>query len=131
MRKPTICICENADQHCSNCTAVFATDIVHVQLLFFFFINIKFQVSSYLLFLYSLLCVVPGRKSRKPFSFFFFFLFFFASRLILFRCTCWTILNQFVLKDMFNSGSTLSLRNAAVRSLHLIIKLGELKHAPM
>ena len=43
---------------------VFATWIV--QLLFY--INPKFHASSHLLWLYSLVCVGPGRKPRRPFS---------------------------------------------------------------
>ena len=31
-----------------------------------FFLNRKFQASSYLLWLYSPICVGPGRKSRRP-----------------------------------------------------------------
>ena len=41
---------------------VFATRIVN----FFFFLNPKFQVSNHLLWLYSPVCVGPGRKSRRP-----------------------------------------------------------------
>ena len=43
---------------------VFATWIVH----FLFFLNPKFQVSSHLLCLYSLVCVGPVRKPRCWFS---------------------------------------------------------------
>ena len=42
-------------------TFVFATQIVK----YFFFLNLKFQASSHLLWLYSLFCVGPGWKSRK------------------------------------------------------------------
>ena len=41
---------------------VFATRIVQ----FLFFLNPKFQVSCHLLQLYSLVCVRPGRKPRRP-----------------------------------------------------------------
>ena len=41
---------------------VFATRIV----LFLYFLNPKFQASSYLLWLYSPVCVGPGRKPRSP-----------------------------------------------------------------
>ena len=56
--KPTICIGENkgADQLIS--AFVFATRIVQ----FLFYLNQKFQASSSLLCLYSLVCVEPVRK---------------------------------------------------------------------
>ena len=41
---------------------VFATKIVQS----LYFPNTKFQASSYLLLLYSLVCVRPGRKPRRP-----------------------------------------------------------------
>ena len=41
---------------------VFATRIVQS----LYFLNPKFQASSYLLLLYSLVCVGPGRKPRRP-----------------------------------------------------------------
>ena len=57
MRKPGFfCICENKEQ------ISFATRIVH----FLFYLNPKFQVSSHLLWLYSPVCVGPGRKPRRP-----------------------------------------------------------------
>ena len=43
---------------------VFATQIVH----FLYYLNPKFQVSSHLLWLYSLVCVGPGRKPDRWFS---------------------------------------------------------------
>ena len=52
LRKPTICICENKD-------AVTAQLISAL-----FFLNPKFQTSSLLLRLYSLVCVGPGRKPK-------------------------------------------------------------------
>ena len=68
MRKPAFCICENkdADQLRGNREAdqrlVFATRIVQS----LYFLNLKFQASSHLLWLYSPVCVGPGRKSRRP-----------------------------------------------------------------
>ena len=67
MRKPAFCICENkdanqlrgnrsADQHLC----------FHFKSLYF--INWKFQASSYLLWLYSLMCVEPGHKPEDRFS---------------------------------------------------------------
>ena len=41
---------------------VFATQIVQS----LFFLNPKFQASSHFLWLYSPVCVGPGRKPRKP-----------------------------------------------------------------
>ena len=68
MRKPAFCICENkdADQLRGNREAdqrlCFATRIVK----YLYFLNPKFQASSHLLWLYSLVCVGPGRKPRRP-----------------------------------------------------------------
>ena len=71
MRKPVICICENKTQISFavtvklNSAFVFATRIVQ----FLYFLNPKFQASSYLLWLYSPVCVGPGRKpQRRVFS---------------------------------------------------------------
>ena len=66
MEKPTICIGENkgADQLRSNCEAdhafVFATLIVQ----FLYFLNPKFPASNHLLWLYSPVCVRPGRNTK-------------------------------------------------------------------
>ena len=68
MRKPAFCICENKDADQLRGTAklisdfVFATRIVQS----LFFLNPKFQASYHLLWLYSLVCVGPGRKPRRP-----------------------------------------------------------------
>ena len=71
MRKLDFCICENkdADQLRSDRTGdrgdstfVFAIRIVH----FLYYLYPKFQASSHLLWLYSLVCVGPGRKPRRP-----------------------------------------------------------------
>ena len=66
MRKPAFCICENkdADQLRSNCTA-------DKRLCFCYTDSIipllpKFQASSHLLWLYSPVCVGPGRKPGRP-----------------------------------------------------------------
>ena len=70
MRKPTICICENkdADQLRGNremiSAFVFATQIVQS----LYFLNLKFQASSHLLQLDSLVYVGPGRKPECWFS---------------------------------------------------------------
>ena len=84
MRKPTFCICENkdADQLRFAVTAklitafVFATKIVQ----FLYFLNPKFQASSHLLWLYSPVCVRPGRKPERWFS------------QLLFECTAQTLI---------------------------------------
>ena len=66
--KTGFCICRNkdADQLRSNCAAdqrlFFATRIVES----LFFLHPKFQTSSNLLWLCSLVCVGPGRKPRRP-----------------------------------------------------------------
>ena len=64
VKKPDICICENkdADQLQLISTFVFATRIVQS----LYFLNPKFQASSHLLWLYSPVCVGPGRKPRRP-----------------------------------------------------------------
>ena len=66
MRKPTFCICEtkDADQLRGKLVSafVFATRIVQS----LYFLNPKFQASSHLLCVYSLVCVRPGRKPRRP-----------------------------------------------------------------
>ena len=68
VRKPAFCICENkdADQLRGNREAdqrpCFATQIQQT----LYFLNSKFQASSHLLWLYSLVYVRPGRKPRRP-----------------------------------------------------------------
>ena len=68
MRKPAFCICENkdADQLRGNREAdqrlFFATRIVQSLT----FLNPKFKASSHLLWLYSPVCVGPGREPRGP-----------------------------------------------------------------
>ena len=69
MRKPTFCICENkdADQLRGNREADQRLCFRYiVQSLYF--LNPKFQASSHLLWLYSLVCVRPGRKPEYWFS---------------------------------------------------------------
>ena len=65
MRKPDFCLCENkdTDQLCSNCTAD--------QRLCFRYLDstippLQFQDSYFLLRLYRLVCVRPGRKPQIP-----------------------------------------------------------------
>ena len=70
MRKPTFSYANTKMQISFAVTAklisafVFATQIV----LFLYYINPIFQVSSLLLWLYSLVCVGPGRKPECWFS---------------------------------------------------------------
>ena len=68
VRKPTFCICENKDadqlrgyREADQCF-VFDTKIVQP----LYFLNTKFQTSRHLLWLYSLVCIGPGRKLRSP-----------------------------------------------------------------
>ena len=60
MRKPFFCICEKTKKLTS--AFVFATRIVQS----FDFLNPKFQAFSHLLWLYSPICVGPGRTPRRP-----------------------------------------------------------------
>ena len=69
MRKLAFCICENKDADQLRVvtaklisTFVFATPIVQS----LFFLNPKFQASSHLLWLYSLVRVRPGQIPRRP-----------------------------------------------------------------
>ena len=68
MRKPAFCICETKTQISFAVTAklisafVFATRTVQS----LYFLNAKFQTSSHLQWLYSPVCVGPGRKPRGP-----------------------------------------------------------------
>ena len=68
VRKPAFCICENKGADQLRITAklisifVFATQIVQP----LYFLNTKFQASNHLLWLYSPVCVRPGRKPWRP-----------------------------------------------------------------
>ena len=68
VRKPAFCICENKDADQLRGSAklisafVFATWIVQS----LYFLNTKFQASSHLVWLYSLVCVGPGRIPPGP-----------------------------------------------------------------
>ena len=74
VRKPAFCICENKDTDYIASRGnrevtgklisafVFTTQIVQS----LYFLNPKFQASSHLLCLYSLVFVGPGRKPRRP-----------------------------------------------------------------
>ena len=68
MRKPGFCICENkdADQLRGNHEADQRLGCVTCKVQFLFYLNPKFQVFSHLLWLYSPVCVRPGRKPRRP-----------------------------------------------------------------
>ena len=54
MRKPRFCICKNKDADQRLCFHYIVQSLC--------FLNPKFQASSHLLYLYSLVCVGPGRK---------------------------------------------------------------------
>ena len=66
MRKPAFCIMQK--QRRSNCEAdhafVSAIRIIHS----LYYLNPKFQASSNVLWLYSLVCVGPDQKHRRPVS---------------------------------------------------------------
>ena len=62
MRKLAFCICENKDA--DQLISAFFSAIRMVQPLYY--LNPKFQASSNLLWLYSPVCVGPGRNSRRP-----------------------------------------------------------------
>ena len=69
MRKPAFCICEKTKTQISFAVTaklisvfVFATRIVQ----FLIYLNPKCQASSNLLWLYSPVCIEPGRKPRSP-----------------------------------------------------------------
>ena len=71
MRKPDFCKCENkdADQLRGDREAdqsLFFRYTGIVQSLYF--LNLKFRVSSHILYLYSPVCVGPGRKQERWFS---------------------------------------------------------------
>ena len=62
MRKPAFCIWEIKDAHQWFSAFVFATRTVQS----LYFLNLKFQASSHLLWPHSPVCVGPGWKPRKP-----------------------------------------------------------------
>ena len=64
MRKPAFCIWEKDFVVTAKLISafVFATWIVQS----LYYLNTKFQASSHLVWLYSLVCVGPGRKPRRP-----------------------------------------------------------------
>ena len=68
MRKPAFCICENkdADQLRGDREADQRLCIRFLKVQYLYFLNTKFQASSHLLWLYSQVCVGPGRKPRRP-----------------------------------------------------------------
>ena len=68
MRKPTFSICENkhADQLHGNREADQRLCFRYTDSKSLYYINPKFQASSHFLWLYSPVCVGPGRKPRKP-----------------------------------------------------------------
>ena len=67
MRKPAFCICENkdADQLRGNRKLISAFVLATWIVQSLFFLNPKFHASRYLLWLYSPVCVGPGRKPRR------------------------------------------------------------------
>ena len=68
MRKPAFCICKNKTQiSCAVTTQLISAFVLAIQIVQpLFYLNPKFQASSYVLWLCSLVCVRPGRKPRRP-----------------------------------------------------------------
>ena len=68
MRKPAFCICENkdADQLRGDREADQRLCFRYTDSKSLFYLNPKFQVSSYIQLLCSLVCVGPGQKPRRP-----------------------------------------------------------------
>ena len=68
MRNPAFCIFENkdADQLGSDCTAEQRLCFRYTDSAIPLLTNLKFQASSFLLWLYCLVCVGPGRKPQTP-----------------------------------------------------------------
>ena len=64
VRKPAFYICENKDAVTAQLISAFVFAIRIVKSLYY--LNPKFQASSHLLWLYSPVCVGPGRKPRRP-----------------------------------------------------------------
>ena len=68
MRKPAFCRCENkdGDQLRGNREADQRLYFHYTDSTTLFFRYTQFQVSSHPVWLYSLVCVGPGRKPRRP-----------------------------------------------------------------
>ena len=68
LRKTAFCICENkdADQLRGNPEADQRLCFRYIDSTIPLFLCMKFQASSQLLWLYSPVCVGPGRKLRRP-----------------------------------------------------------------
>ena len=71
MRKPAFCICENKDanqlrgnREADQRLCFRYIDSTNPR----FYLNMKFQASSHLQWLYSPVCVGPGPKPRRPVS---------------------------------------------------------------
>ena len=67
-RKPAFCICKNkdADQLRGNREADQRLCFGYMDSTTLYFLNTKFQASSHLVWLYSLVCVGQSRKLRRP-----------------------------------------------------------------
>ena len=68
MRIPAFCICENkdADQLRGDREADQRLWFRYTDSATLFYLNPKFQASSHLVWLYSLVCAGPGRIPRRP-----------------------------------------------------------------
>ena len=69
MRKPAFCICKikDADQLRGNREADQRLSFRYTDSTILYFLNLKFQASSHLLWSHSRVCVGPGWKPQKPF----------------------------------------------------------------
>ena len=69
MRNPDFRICENTDADQLRRVRIAEQRLCFRYIVQFpFFLDPKYQASSYILRLYSLICVGPGRKSRRQIS---------------------------------------------------------------
>ena len=66
MRKPVFAFAKTKVQISCMVSSIFAFATSIMEPLYF--LNLKFQASNHLLWLYSSLCVVPGRKPEDGFS---------------------------------------------------------------
>ena len=68
MRKPAFAYAKTKTQiSCAVTTELISAFVFAIKIVQFLnFLNPQFQVSSHLLWLYTLVCVGPGRKPRRP-----------------------------------------------------------------
>ena len=67
VRKPEFCICENKDADFAATAKLISAFVFAARIAkSLYFLNQEFQVSNNLLWLYSPVCVGPGRKPLRP-----------------------------------------------------------------